>query len=287
MGNVTFDSTNFSEQLGIYDFFNVLLSGTIFIFGFCIISQDLNKYIWSNLSLSKSLGIILLIYILGMVLQEVGSIADRYIFKIYKGMNQKILKGNIDSQYEEEIRNKIITNPIVLARYRMTADRLIKAFVSDKNDERFENNHVNGFVFSVCQYYVSVCGKDKKVEKLRALFAMSKTLMTCFFLLSVLALFSVLTNTEPSINFVDLLGLSYLKCVNCASKVLLSICFASIGVLFVFRARRTMKNFLLILLGTYDALIRSAEEESRKEERGTTKVKIKRKIPMKKRNCDK
>ena len=45
---------------------------------------------------------------------------------------------------------------------------LIKEFISDEDLERFENKYVSGFVFSMCQYYVSVKGNDKKVEKLRS-----------------------------------------------------------------------------------------------------------------------
>lgn len=259
MKNITFDSTSFSEQLGIYDFFNVILSGAIFICGLCIINQNINSFVWSNISLQKGLGLILLIYILGMILQEAGSVVDRNIFKIYKGMNQSILMGRIYGEYEEKTTNEIIENPIVLERYRRSADKLLTEFALDKDEKRFDNKYANGYVFSVCQYYVSVYGKDKKVEKLRALFAMSKTFMSCFFLLSACALLSIFTNAEPSVNICDLSGISNLGCKVCANKMVLSIVFAVIGIFFVFRAKRVMKNFLLILLGTYDAIVRAAE----------------------------
>lgn len=267
MENITIDASGFSEQLGIYDFFNVILSGATFVCGLSIINQNLYNYIWDYFSLQKGLGLILLVYILGMILQELGSMADSKVFNIYKGMNQSILNGETDSDYEKETTNKIIKNPIVLEQYRKTADKLLRDSPLSADEKRFEKKHVNGYVFSTYQYYVSVYGKDKKVEKLRALFAMSKTLMACFFLLSVLALLSVFTDAETSINIFDMVGISYLQCASCPNKVFLSILFAVTAVFFVFRAKRTMKNFLLILFGTYEVLARSAEKENGNSER--------------------
>ena len=39
MSNISLDTTSFSEQLGIFDFFNILISGTTFIFGLSIIGR--------------------------------------------------------------------------------------------------------------------------------------------------------------------------------------------------------------------------------------------------------
>lgn len=276
MRNITFDSTSFSEQLGLYDFFNVVLAGAIFICGLCIVSEKVNTYFWNDVTFQKGLGLILLIYVVGMILQEMGSLIDRYILKIYKGMNRSILKGNINDNYESEIKKNMIKNPILLKRYRNTADELLKEYPFNNDNQRFENDNVNGYVFSVYQYYVSVYGKDKKVEKLRALFAMAKTLVACFFVLAIIALLSIFTNIKLNINICEVIGLSYIKCKVCGSKMMYCILFAFIGVFFVFRARRVMKNFLLILLGTYDAIVRSNEKENDEEEPNTKKVKNKK-----------
>lgn len=260
MENISIDASSFSEQLGIYDFFNVVLAGATFVGGVCIINRNLCNYIWNDFSLQKGLGLILLIYVLGMILQEIGSLLDKKYLNIYKGMNQSTLQGEIDGGYKKETTNKIIKNPLVLEHYRKNADRLLTGFSISEDKNRFELKHVNGYVFSMYQYYVAVCGKDKKVEKLRALFAMSKTLIACFSLLSILSLFALFTNTEPAIAICELAGFSTLKCTTCPDKILFSIVFAVAAVFFVLRAKRTMKNFLLILFGTYDALVRIAEK---------------------------
>lgn len=80
MENISIDASSFSEQLGVYDFFNVVLAGATFVGGVCIINRNLCNYIWNEFSLQKGLGLILLIYILGMILQEIGSLLDKKDF---------------------------------------------------------------------------------------------------------------------------------------------------------------------------------------------------------------
>ncbi len=263
MKNITFDTTSFSEQLGIYDFFNVLLSGVIFVCGCSVVSSSLSSWLWSEMTFQKGLGIVLTIYVIGIILQEIGSIADRKYFNIYKGMSQSILKGKSDDKYDKETTNEIIKNPILLERYRKTAEKLIKEFKSDKFEKDFDNDYISGFVFCVSQYYVSVKGNDKKVEKMRALFAMSKTLIICFLALGLFALFSIVFIPDAPL----ILGnIPTIACKVCSGKVILTIVFLIISRVFYYRARRTMRNFLLILLGTYDAIIRVEENESKTTE---------------------
>lgn len=262
MKNITFDTTSFSEQLGIYDFFNVLLAGTIFVYGCSAVSTKITSLLWDNMSFAKGLGLILIIYIIGMALQELGSLADKYIFNIYRGMSRSILKGKISTDYNNDVKDGIFSNPIILEKQRENADEIIKEFVSTKDETRFENDNISGFVFSMAQYYVSIKGADRKVEKLRSLFAMSKTLIVCFLALAIFAAVSILFIPDNSL----IPNLTIMSCEQCSGKMLLLIIFLSISLIFYFRAKRTMKNFLLILLGTYDALIRAEENELKSDE---------------------
>lgn len=275
MDNLSIDTSGLSEQLGIYDFFNVILSGTTFVCGVCLVCKDLYEYIFDDLTLSKGLFLILLIYILGMILQDLGSTLDKKYFNIYSGMNQRILQGNTKGRCGKESAEQIVSNPLVLKQYRKDADKLLIRISGKRDKKRFDDNDVNAYFFSVCQYYVSACGKDKKVEKLRALFAMSKTLMACFFSLSVVALLATFIDSEVSISICNLVGISALECANCRDKIFLSIIFFITAYFFVSRAKRTMKNFLLILLGTYHALAES-KEESKVKSQGAYRVKPRR-----------
>lgn len=261
MKNVTFDTTSFSEHLGLYDFFNVLIYGAAFICGISILDVHIYNFLWDSLSFQKGLGIILLIYITGMLLQELGSVVDKYITKLYKGMHRRILKGELDNNFKEETSNDIIKNPVVLTKYRAVAQKLLEKHGLKIDDNWFENEYINGYIFSISQYYVSIKGKDKKSEKLRALFSMSKTLMSCFFLLAICALGTLVFNIDMSIEICSDLGFSIHGCEYCVDKIIMFFIFCGIGFAFYFRAKRTMRNFLLILLGTYNAVLESEENE--------------------------
>ncbi len=267
MKNVTFDTTSFSDQLGLYDFFNVLIYGATFVSGASLLSEKLCRFLWNDLSFQKGLGIVLLIYISGMLLQELGSTVDRYITKLYKGMHQRVLKGDVEKPFKNETGSDIIKNPAVLKKYQdLAKDILHKDGIDINKNIDFENPYNNGYIFSISQYYVSVKGKDKKVEKLRALFSMSKTLMSCFFLLAICAIGVLILNIDMAIGICSNLGLPAHGCEHCIDKIIMITVFAGIGVAFQFRAKRTMRNFLLILLGTYNAILEEEKQEKKQRE---------------------
>lgn len=107
MDKITLNTTTFSDQLGLYDFFNVLIYGITFISGLCVLNENIYNYIWNNMSFQKGLGFVLLVYITGMILQEIGSIIDYKITNIRRGMNRRILKGDIDENNEKKRKNKL------------------------------------------------------------------------------------------------------------------------------------------------------------------------------------
>ncbi len=180
------------------------------------------------MTFQKGLGIALLIYLAGMTLQELGSFVDRNITNVYTGMHRSILKGNLDDEYRQETSSKIIKNPVVLNQYRKVAKNLLKDYIQPDDEAYIENEYMNGYVFSACQYYVSVRGKDKKVEKMGALFSMAKTLMSCFFLLAIIAAVSIFFNAGTSIPISSMIGLSIHGCEHCINKVFLVIIFSRV-----------------------------------------------------------
>lgn len=268
MKNITFDATSFSEQLGLYDFFNVLLSGASFLCGCCAISKTINTYVWTDISIQKGIAIVLMIYILGLLLQQAASYADDKIFKIYRETNHRVLAGNVGKDFKFETGSKIFKNPLTLAQYRNSAELFLKKYYPEIKPELFENWFVNGYVFTMCQYFVSVNGKDRKVEKLRALYAMSRNFAVCFLLLACFSLLSTLTSSGP-VSICSILGMNF-SCVPCADKVLWALCFAVIGLVFLSNTKRLMRNFLLILLGTFNAIVCSEENDKDKVSCGNT-----------------
>lgn len=266
MEKITLDTTSLSEQLGLYDFFNVLIYGATFVGGVSLLNEKLCQFLWYGLSFPKAFGTVLLIYIIGMILQELGSKIDEHITKIYESMYQRMLKGETTVSFEKETSNSIIKNPFILEKYRNIAKQSLADFDFCTNDNKcFENDFVNGYFFSICQYYVSAKGKDRKIERLRALFNMSETLMSCFYLLAICALVTLLFDIDMSISVCSNLGFSLHGCEHCIDKLIMFAVFGGAGIAFRHRAKRTMRNFLMILLGTYNAIL---EEEKTNEERG-------------------
>lgn len=254
MNKISFDSNSLLEHLGIYDFLNVLLSGSTFVCGICIIDVNIKNYIFNNITFIKGFGISILIYILGLTFQELSSFVDEKILKIYYKMSCSILKGNVDMKCANQNKNQIVKNPIILDFYRKTVDKLYEDNI-DYDDDTF-----NSFIFSLCQYYVSVCGKDKKVEKLRALVDMSITLMTCLYVLSIFSIFSIFIDFKTSVCISDIVT-SFSNYNIILDKYTFAFLYFIIGEVFYFRSKRVMKNFLLVLLGTCNALVVLNEHE--------------------------
>ena len=265
MNNITLDAANFSEQLGLYDFFNVIISGAVFVFGLCVIKPSLYSYLFNDIEIPKGLGIVLFIYITGLILQEIAYWADKKTSDIYKKMNRSIIKDKVDENGERKLSNEIIDNPLLIEHYRKLADSVLcdlDGVNKMSTLAKYDNEDVNGFFFSVCQYYVAVNGKDKKVEKMRALFNMSKILTICFVLLAI---------TNLVIFFIDDLcvnsgvNLDKEKCF--VYRIIIFFIFVLIAMIFYYRTKRTMRYFLLILLGMYDAIVRLENKTGTNKER--------------------
>lgn len=272
MSNITFETSSFSEQLGIYDFFSVIISGAIFLFGLSIVNVKVRQILWRDFGALEWIGVFLLIYIIGLVLQEIASYLDHKYFKIYTGMNRRILKGE-DKDKCTQCRevctgcqncakfdtNEIVKNPLLLKRYRILSDELLEYLELDDKVEHFEKECVNGFVFSSCQYYVAINGKDKKVEKMRALFSMSKTLTLCFAGLALYMILAILCGWNIPSDTTVFMGVSQDIC-----QFIFFIIFAGLTRIFFYRSKKVMERFLLILLGTYDAIKRTEKINKKK-----------------------
>lgn len=254
MNNISLEVSTFSDQLGIYDFFNVIVSGTSFLLGLCIIDSRIFNFFWNDTSIPKAVFIVLLIYILGFSLQEIGSIIDRHITKVQINAYQTFLKDlppddkriRVGNRY-----NRIIKNRLLLNHYRKLADHIMAASYTGISNYTYNDKSVNMFVYSMIQYYVSCVGKDTKVEKMRALYALSRSLMTCAGILS----------------FTNLLIIVFMKYIPIdplfsRSCYMIWIIYAIFVVIFHSRMFHNMRHMMLILLGNYDAFLRSPQAHS-------------------------
>ena len=286
MSNISLDTTNFSEQLGLYDFFDVMISGSVFIFGVSMISKQVHSILWNDSSVIKGIGIAITVYIFGNIIQELGSWADKYIFKVKKRIRSTFLceisdemticdhrqyrrwigtkKQKKDAKYKGKKTNYVIENKYRLKHYRNLAEQIYKENIVDEKarlwEEVYNDEVVNEFIFQILHYRTVCLGRDAKTEKMRALYSLSRDLIVCFMILAICILgkicilhFSLISNKWEKLS-IDFNNEKFL--------------FLSLAVLFLFmfifyfRMRRCKKYRALIMLGNYDASTHYQKQES-------------------------
>lgn len=217
-----------------------------------------HRNIQEDINTSKILGIVVLSYVFGLILQEIAAITEYLLPGLYRKTIKELFKGTTETNNTD---NDIFKNPLALKQYRNLADTILNQKILEnekdiKYESRFDNEYVNKFVFSEFQYYIIVNGKNQKFEKMRALYNMSKILGVCFMTLAIFTLFSP---SYPYIDIIKLLGFKNNSISN-FNKIIFIAIFVSVALLFYIRAKRILRRTLLILLGTYSALVRMEKQ---------------------------
>lgn len=157
---------NLFDKFGIYDFFGLLIPGMLFFITLLYIDFPLIKdNIYPSSSTFELIIFILVSYILGVLIQEIGSFLDRKFTKIRIKSRENFLKPDktFFSDYEFEEVKKI-------------ANKLLKK--KDKNNEFFTNKECVKIFFE-CKACLENSGKMSKANKLDASFAMSRSFVVC------------------------------------------------------------------------------------------------------------
>lgn len=151
------------NKLGIYDFFNVLVSGGVLLFIIVCVYPGSYKIVKEFLGQDTLLlfCMFLFCYILGVINQEIGNIIEDNFLKVKLKMTSGFLK--------EE--NRIIENTQKISRYQKLAVDILK---EEGGAETNLNEAQSQYVYSHCIYYVEKEGKSDKIERIRALYGMSK-----------------------------------------------------------------------------------------------------------------
>lgn len=238
-----------SVKLGLYDFFNVLLAGGLFVFSVFFMSHKVldfyaNKVlVVFNTEFEKILVLLFLCYIIGIVFQEIASFCEEKIFHIRKSMLKNFLI--VDSIVENKPKLEVFRN--------LAYDILNKKLISHgDNDISGEQCH---YVYAYCFYYVQNRGMTEKIEKIRALYGMSKTFTVVFFAIAFVALIKISMNIFlPNIVINELpLTISFF-----ISSVFLMI-------LFFYRMKKNMKYMIRMIMSTYEACVDKMIETHRPE----------------------
>ena len=168
----------FFEKFSIYDFFNLIGSGLVFLMGLVLMGVlpifELMKSIpdaanWQWLLIIAVLGVC---YLSGTFFQQISSLCfeKRYCNKL----TSKILCEN----------GTVIDNKLKLEIHQRKARELFKRKCLQFEAESFSEEQCN-YYFAYCSYYIQNQNNHHKAEKMRGLRGMYSLLLTCFFFLIV------------------------------------------------------------------------------------------------------
>lgn len=171
------------EKFSLYDFFNVIFSGGIFLLGLHVMGIFPLSYVEKKMELPNHdiimyAVIIFLCYIIGACLQFIGSCLTKNIgfLKFQSGITSSILN-------DKEIYDN---NSCKLAVYKGLADKIFEKKGISVKDGVYTAEQCEYF-FAYCSYYIQVHGHNSKTEKMRALKGLDCLWMVCFAALSLVA----------------------------------------------------------------------------------------------------
>lgn len=230
---------NVSEKLGLYDFFNVISVGAIFIIHILFLFPNLliKSFLYiPNDALNFALWLVLS-YLFGLLLQEIGSFVDEHAMKIKKEKINNFLKEGI-----------VFDNNTKLNQYRKYAKEILQEM-----DLEFEGDFTQeqtAYIYGYIEYYIEHRNRNKKYEKMRALYGMSKSLFCCMAIILIISVFSLL--------YVSISSLIYMQtpCTCVIIKNTIILIYAPISmIIYHIRSERCMKYRIRMMMGVYESCI--------------------------------
>lgn len=171
---------NILDKFGIYDFFGLLVPGMVFLYALiCMDFPLLENLNYPSIDALVVVGFILLSYLCGMIMQEIGSfIDDKFIH----------MRNKAETNYLEKKNHKckllyffMFTNSFEDKELK-SIKQLIYDLVGKDIDKMKDDNkkqQVCKQVFFICKSHLENNDKIGKAEKLNAMFAMSRDLIVC------------------------------------------------------------------------------------------------------------
>ncbi len=237
---------NVSEKLGLYDFFNVISVGAIFIIHIVFLFPDLlSSYdVWIKDSTIKFTGLFVLAYLLGLIFQELGAFLDEYTIRQKNNNKITFLKKKITRNFL--INNEIIDNNVKLEQYRKYA----KEILANKGFEISETltSDQNEYIYSYIEYYIEHKNRSKKFEKMRALYGMSKSLFCSMLILFLVWLFCYIPTVTSVTDII------------CIVRLVVTPIYIIISTIIYYkRSKRCMKYRVRMMMGVYESCIEEKE----------------------------
>lgn len=164
------------EKFSLYDFFNLIITGAVFLGGLHLLGFAPLGFVEDNMNLPDDKVIILatillLCYIIGAELQGVELfVIEKKKVTVEREMIQTFLNKN----------SNVIPNKEKLKIYRNEARSLFKTKNIKVKGKNFSREQCEYF-FAYCNYYIQVKGENKKTEKMRGIKGISIHFYNMFF----------------------------------------------------------------------------------------------------------
>lgn len=183
----------FFEKFSIYDFFNLIAAGIIFLCGLFTLGllelTTVAKFLREYPEMQWIIFIVILwtCYLIGTILQQIGS----FVFE--KKYSSSITSTILCNQHS------IINNQIKLEVHQKYARKLFQEKGIPFSGDCFSAWY-SEYYFAYCSYYIQNQNKHRKSEKMRGLRGIYSLLVTCFASLLTIVLLRIayaVVNSEP------------------------------------------------------------------------------------------
>lgn len=151
------------NKVGLYDFFGVFLAGILLIV--ILLSLDLPLFFSLEPTNNSAINFVLFMleaYFVGIILQEIGSCFDKYLFDIQRNARRTFLKD----------QNKVAENAKELDISRQFANEILE--ISEV--EHFYTESENEYVFFHMKAFLETHGKIEPIDRINSLYGMSRSL---------------------------------------------------------------------------------------------------------------
>ena len=233
-------------KLSIFDFFNLVFSGIVFLLGFELFGIQIISYYFSicisrfssdlsAASICFYLGMISLCYIVGSVIQEIGDIIKKRI--IYKK----------DDPMKTFLKNEEVLENI--ERKKKCVNMAKKYFKKNKivyNEGDFTDDQDLMF-YTHCEYFIQAKGLNDKIEKMRGLRGVSTVLATTFTVLPILSCVILLIDKY-------IFDFKYIEMISIFQFVFGVIISGVLAVIFWHRMKKNIKFKIRMIIGLYEVL---------------------------------
>ena len=249
-----------SSKLSIYDFFNALFTGIIFILCFNFSIHDIIHMVNDYFSeenfgqaapIYMSVAFVLTCYIIGILIQGLFElIYNRLPCGHRKSIRRIFVKKEPKFKCCKTKKKNLIDNEAKFIVYKSKAEKLFKEKnlyqywnSKTKNDDTMNTpteENLCQYFFAYCIYYLQAKEKNQKTERMRDVAAIAGMISTCFFALFFFNICGFLLNSIFVLTFTIYSSWIYIAV------------FAVLAILFFLISKTQTANRIRMVLGLYD-----------------------------------